>query len=400
VKRTYEYRLYPRKAEQKALGLLLEQHREVYNRALEQCKNVYEATGKGQSAINQWAYFRDWRNAFDDLMLNASSLQHTLRRLDKAFGAFFRRVKAGDTSGYPRFKGKDRLKSIEYTYGDGVKLEYDAAFDRFVLHMQNVGSLKVKLHRFLPDSAKIKHVVIKRQASGWYVFLQLECPDLEDIKPNGLPSVGADMGLLRLLTLSDGTQLDNPRWFRQALDELRRAQRRLARAKKGSNRRKDKRQIVAKLHEHVAKARRDFWHKLTHWLVNTYGLIALEQLNLAFMTRNSRLSLSAHDAGLGAFQTLLCYKAVEAGSHVSFVNPAYTSQACSGCGWIVEKPLSVRAHSCPNPDCLLELDRDVNAAINILNLALKSAWIGPSAVNVAALQGKRRLRSSPLNRGE
>ncbi len=116
MKRTYEYRLYPRKAEQKALDLLLEQHREVYNRALEQCKNVYEATGTGQRAINPWSYFRDWRNAYGDLLLNASSLQHTLRRLDKAFGAFFRRVKAGETPGYPRFKGKDRLKSIAYTH--------------------------------------------------------------------------------------------------------------------------------------------------------------------------------------------------------------------------------------------------------------------------------------------
>ena len=418
MKRTYEYRLYPRRAEVKALNRLLEQHREVYNRALEQCKNGYEATGKGLSALSQWPYFRDWRNTFSDLLINASSLQHTLRRLDKAVGAFFRRVKAGETPGYPRFKGKDRLKSIEYTYGDGCKLEYDEAFDRFVLSVQNAGNIKVKLHRFLPDLARVKHVVIKRQASGWHVFLQLECPNPQDIQPNGLPPVGGDMGLLRLLSLSDGTLIDNPRWLRESLAELRSSQRRLARAKKGSNRRKDKRLLVAKLHEHVANIRKDFWHKLTYWLVHTYGLIALENLSLDFMLRNSHLSLSAHDAGLGAFQTLLCYKAVDAGSHATFVNAAYTSQACSGCGELVEKSLSVRVHSCPNPECLLELDRDVNAAINILDLALvpsgrlgilmpttlrpdgQSAWIGPSVANVAAVQGKRRLRSSPIFRGE
>jgi putative transposase len=372
MKYTYEFRLYPRKREEAALKTLLEQHREVYNRALEQCKNAYEATGKGQSAMSQWPYFRDWRKAYDDLILNASSLQHTLRRLDKAFAAFFRRVKAGETPGFPRFRGKDRMKSIEYTYGDGVHLEYDEYFDRFVLTVQNVGSLKVKQHRFLPDGAKVKHSVIKCKASGWFVFLQFECPDPLPVAPNGLPEVGGDMGLLRLLTLSDGTEIDNPRWLRQALDELRRAQRRLARAKKGSNRRKDKRQVVARLHEHIANQRRDFWHKLTYWLTHHYGLIALEELNLAFMTRNLHLSLSTHDAGLGAFQTLLCYKAVEAGSHVTFVNPAYTSQVCSGCGEIVEKDLSVRLHQCPNPDCLLELDRDLNAARNILNLALNA----------------------------
>ena len=141
------------------------------------------------------------------------------------------------------------------------------------------------------------------------MFLQLECPDPPPAEPNGLPAVGGDMGLLRLLTLSDGTAIDNPRWLRHSLDELRRAQRRLARALKGGQNRKDKRLIVAKLHEHVANTRRDFWHKLTYWLVHRYGLIALEDLNLAFMTRNEYLSLSAHDAGLGLFQMLLCYKA-------------------------------------------------------------------------------------------
>src|SRR5262249_46223605 len=152
----------------------------------------------------------------------------------------------------------------------------------------------------------------------------------EEPKPNGLPAVGGDMGLLRLLSLSDGTLIDNPRWLRESLAELRRAQRRLARAQKGGSNRQDKRRVVAQLDEHIANIRRNFWHKLTCWLVHNYGLIALEQLELSFMTRNRHLSLSAHDAGLGIFQKLLCYKAVEAGSHVTLVNPRYTSQVCSG----------------------------------------------------------------------
>ncbi len=378
MKRTYEYRLYPRKAEQAALERLLEQHREVYNAALAQCRNAYEATGQHQSALSQWPYFRDWRNTFPDLILNASSLQHTLRRVDKAYAAFFRRVKAGQTPGHPRFKGENRFHSVEYTYGDGAKLEYDDDYDRFVLKVQNVGSIKVKLHRFLPDTAKIKQVVITRKASGWYVGLQLECPDPLPAQPNGKPAVGGDMGLLRLLTLSDGTQIDNPRWLRQSLDELRRAQRRLARALKGSQNRKDKRLIVAKLHEHVANVRRDFWHKLTHWLVHHYGLIVLEDLSLDFMLRNAHLALSAHDAGLGLFRQLLDYKAESAGSHVTTVNAAYTSQVCSGCGLIVEKDLSVRVHRCP--ECHLELDRDLNAARNILKLAFSPPGSGGQAL--------------------
>ncbi len=247
-----------------------------------------------------------------------------------------------------------------------------------MLHVQKVGAIKVKLHRLVPHDATIKHVVLKRKASGWYVGLQLECPDPLPAQPNGLPAVGADMGLLRLLTLSDGTQIDNPRWLRQSLDELRRAQRRLARARKGSHRRQDRRQIVARLHEHVANVRRDFWHKLTHWLVQHYGLIVLEDLNLAFMTRHEHLALSAHDAALGRFRQLLDDKAAEAGSHVTTVNAAYTSQACSGCGVMVEKDLSVRVHRCP--ECSLELDRDLNAARNILNLAFSPPGLGGQAL--------------------
>ncbi len=406
MNRTYEYRLYPRKHEREALEALLSQHREVYNRALEQSKHAYAATGQHQSAISQWAYFRDWRKAFPDLMLNASSLQHTLRRLDKAFAAFFRRVNAGEQPGYPRFKGKDRPKSIEYIYSDGCRLEYDDAYDRMVLYVQHVGKIKIKLHRFgLLLSSTIKHVIIKRKASGWYVFLMLDCLDPLPAEPNGLPAVGGDMGLLRLLTLSDGTAIDNPRWLRHSLDELRRAQRRLARAQKGSQNRKDKRLLVAKLHEHVANTRRDFWHQLSSWLVHTYGLIALEDLHLAFLTHNEHLSLSAHDAGLGLFQTLLSYQAGDAsrrdrtnqpgvgssvsagGSHITLVNPAYTSQVCSGCGRRVPKALGVRVHRCPHPDCHLELDRDVNAARNIL----KRAFV-PSSDGCPSGSGGRRER--------
>ena len=376
---TFEYRMYPRKRQCGLLEQLLEQGREVYNAALRQCRNAYEATSTHQTALSQWPYFRDWRNTFSDLLLNASSLQHILRRVDKAYAAFFRRLKAKETPGHPRFKGTERFNSLDYTYGDGCKLDYDGRYDRYVLRIQNVGEIKVKLHRPIPANAKIKHVVVKRRASGWYVCLMLELPDTE-AAPNRLPPVGIDVGLLHLLTLSDGGQIDNPRWLRGALADLRVGQRRMARRTKGSSGRKAARHIVAKLHEHVANVRRDFWHKVTYRLVHTYGLIALEQLTLAFMTRNTHLALSAHDAGLGAFQATLGYKAANAGSQVVFVNPAYTSQACSGCGVIVEKELSVRLHSCPH--CGLELDRDLNAAINILRRALESARTEPSGANV------------------
>jgi len=390
---TYAYRLYPRNAELKRLDILLWHGRMVYNLALEVCKNTYEATGERIKPMALWCYFRDWRNQLpeDERLLNASSLQQILRRLQKSYAAFFRRVKAGETPGYPRFKGRDRFNSVEYTYGDGCKL--NVGEKHTTLYIQNMGNLKVKFHRPLPPCTHIKHMILKRKASGWYVYLQCEVPDTEFI-PNGKPKVGVDLGLLRLLTLSNGVMIDNPRWLRTSLAKLRVDQRRLSRRVKGSQRRRKARQQVALLHEQVANTRKDFWHKTTHELVNRYGVIAIEAISPRFMLANRRLSLSASDAGWGMFRQLLESKAVNAGAQVVAVNPAYTSQMCSACGAIVPKNLSVRVHECPQYQ--LVLDRDQNAALNIL----KSAWIEPSGVNVGSVRPVRSLRSSPINRGE
>lgn len=385
---TYEYRLYPRRAEVKHLEQMLEQGREVYNATLAECKAFYETNGKGMKGLSQWSYFREWRKQ-DGILLNASSLQHLLRRLDKAYSAFFRRIKVGETPGHPRFKGEGRFNSLEYTYGDGCKLSYDETRDRFTLYVQNIGDVKVKMHRLLPVDATIKHVVLKRKASGWYVNLQCEVPQ-PDVQPDDKPTVAADVGLLRLLTFSDGTELDNPRWLRGSLAKLRRAQRCLSRRKQGSKRRQKARHHVARLHEHVANTRKDFWHKTTRKLVNTYGAIGLEELNLTFMLQNGHLSLSAHDAGLGIFYVLLERKAANAGVQIVYVDPAYTSQVCSECGCFVEKALSVRVHQCPQ--CGLSIDRDLNAARNIFRLAFESAWTEPSGANVGGC-AVRSLRS-------
>ena len=391
--RTYRYRLYPTKAQMRALDFLLWQGRTLYNAALEQRITAYKETGDSVTYPQQWAHFRDLRNATPDTLgqLNATSMQQLLRRLDKAFKAFFRRLKAGETPGFPRFKGRHRFNSLEYRYGDGCKLRFDDR-ERALFYVQNAGEIKVKYHRPIPDDAVIKHVILKRRNRKWYVCLQLELTDPVVTAHPG-PAVGIDMGLHSLLALSDDATVDNPRWLRSSLAKLRVAQRRMARRKKGSHRRRKAAEQVARLHERIANQRRDFWHKLTRQLVDTYGLIALEDLTLAFLTANHHLALSAHDAGLGEFQQLLAYKAENAGTQVVTVNPAYTSQVCSGCGVMVEKDLSVRVHRCP--DCGLTLDRDVNAARNVLSLAVESARTGPPERNVAGC-GERALGSSLL----
>lgn len=380
--RTYKYELRPTDEQAQALDFLLWQARNVYNAALAQRIRTYQDTSKGIQYAGQWAHFRDERRAQPDTLgkLNASSLQQMLRRLDKAFSAFFRRVKAGETPGFPRYKGRRRFKSLEYTYGDGCKLRV-AAEGRASFYVQNVGEMRLAYHRAVPDNGKIKHVVLKQANQRWYVCLMLEMPDPAPV-PERCPSrpVGVDMGLKSLLALSDGTTLDNPHWLGESLTKLRRLHRHAARQVKGSHRQRKTHAQIARLHEHIANQRRDFWHKATRQLVRTHDLIAVEDLNLGFMTRNRHLARTAHDAGLNVFAHHLLYKAEEAGVKVVAVDPRQTSQTCSGCGVLVPKDLSVRVHDCP--ECGLTLDRDINAARNILALARDPARTGRSGLNV------------------
>jgi putative transposase len=233
-------------------------------------------------------------------------------------------------------------------------------------YIQNVGEIKVIYHRPIPEGSNIKHVVVKRFNEKWYVCLMMEIPDAPKATHQGC-CVGIDMGLKSLLATSDGILVENPQWLRESQSQLRIAQRKVARRKKGSNRRRKAVQQVANLHEKIANQRKDYWHNVARELANHYSLVALEDLNLKFMSRNKHLALSSYDAGLGMFTQLIAYKVEETGGQLVVVNPAYTSQTCSKCGVIVEKSLAVRVHRCP--ECGLELDRDVNAARNILQKA-------------------------------
>ena len=382
--RTYKYRLYPNRVQKELLDKLLEIHRSVYNDALTERRIAWKRCRVSVSYYAQANQLTASRAIDDDLAFaNYSSLQHTMRRLAKSFASFFRRVKAGQTPGYPRYKGRKRFDSFEYTYGDGCKLRLG---QRVRFYIQNVGELRIKYHRPVPDT--IKHVIIKRSLGKWYACLQWKAPDTIAPVHDG-PAVGIDMGLHHLLALSDDTFVENPRWLRGSLLHLRVAQRRLARRKRGSHRRRKAAFQVARRHERVSNQRRDIWHKVTTELVQTYSLIAIEDLPLAFMTHNRSLALSTHDAGLGMFKAMLAYKAEEAGTLLILVNPRNTSQMCSSCGSIVRKGLSVREHVCPT--CGLIIDRDTNAACNILELART----GPSGHKVSGY-AMPVLRSFPL----
>jgi putative transposase len=315
--------------------------------------------------LDQSKQLKAIRAAGDVGVANFSACQDVLRRLDKSFAAFFRRLKAGKKAGYPRFRSRFRYDSLTYpSWGNGCAVHASGR-----LYLQGVGDLKVKWHRPLPGDATIKTTTAKREAGRWYVCFSVEMTESELLPASDL-AIGIDVGLTTFAVLSDGKEMTNPRHFRAAERRLRVAQRKLARRMKRSRRRQKARQELARAHLHVANQRRDFHHKTAHALVMEYGLIGVEELNIMGLA-GSMLAKSVHDAGWGQFVSILSDKAAEAGRVLVKVNPAGTTQGCSSCGAHVPKKLSDRWHSCA---CGLSISRDVNAALNILRLAIGLGW--------------------------
>jgi len=360
MRKAFKYRLYPNRPQVEALDAMLGAHRRLYNLALRDRRDTYETERRSVSYGEQSGRFKESRKVLPSFAaLNFSSAQATLRRLDKAFKAFFRRVQAGECPGYPRFRGEERFRTVEFpSYGDGCKLK-----DNGRLYIQRIGHIKVKLHR--PIEGRIKTVSLKRSCGKWYVVFSCDLGDAPEATGDD-PAVGIDLGLKSFLVTSDGASVEPPRYYRKATKKLRRAQRSLSRKRKGSKRRGKAREKVARLHEKTANQRRDFHHKEARKLVDTHGLIACEVLNVRGISR-SHLAKATHDAGWAQFVNILVSKAEEAGVRVVAVNPRNTTQACSRCGALpeVKKTLSDRVHSC---GCGYTQDRDVNAAENVLRL--------------------------------
>lgn len=378
MRRTFKYRAKPSRTTEQNAFRWLELCRLLYNTALEQRVLLWQQHKKSLSAYSQNYQLPELKQEFPEfLSVGSQVLQEVIARLDKAYKSFFRRVKRGETAGFPRFKGKDRYHSFTLSQ-TGWKLLDDSR-----LQITNVGIFKFKQHR--PILGKIKTITVRYTSTGkWYL-----CFSCDEVPPKPYPrtnkSIGIDVGLESFLTDSNGNKVENPRWFRRVMKSLRRKQRRLDRRKKGSKRRAKAKHQVALAHEKVANQRLDFLHKLSTDLVRKFDLISVEDLSIKNMVKNHHLALSINDAGWGKFLELLTYKAEEAGKTIVQVNPKNTSQWCSGCGVIVNKSLAVRTHKCPH--CGLEIDRDHNAAINIL------ARAEPAVVNVDQ-KIERRLRTS------
>jgi putative transposase len=358
VKRSFRYRLKPNRQQARSLSRILEVHRQLYNAALQERREAWRMCRVSVTYCMQANQLKELRSFDEDVaFLNYSSCQQTLRRLDKAFRAFFRRLREGQEPGYPRFKGRRRFKSASYVYGDGIKLKDGR------LYVQNVGRVRIRLHRPLPEGATIKQVVLRRTGTGeWYATFQIELPEVPVERHTG-PAVGIDLGLEHFAALSTGELVPNPRWFRESEAALARVQRQRSRCRRCSRRYHELSRRITRLHEKIARQRRDFQHKLSRRLTGEFSLIAVERLSVQGLAR-SRLAKSVHDAAWSQFLFFLGYKGAETGSQVIEVAANGTSQECACCGCVVPKSLSEREHVCPS--CGFTAPRDVNAALNIL----------------------------------
>ena len=351
--KAFRYRIYPTAKQEKALSQTLDTCRFLYNDALDSRIQCYKQ-GKSISAFDLMKVLAGQHNDYQK-QVHSQVLQDALKRLDKAYQNFFRRVKEGKGKvGFPRFKNKDRYHSFTYPQS-GFRLTNDCKR----ITLSKIGDIKLKYSRAV--EGKIKTCTVLRDVDQWFVILTCEN---EVIKfKNNKPEVGIDVGITSLAVLSDGTVIDNPRTLKHSEKKLAKEQRRLSRRIKGSNNREQQKIEVAKVHRRIRRQRSDFLHKLSTNFVNNYGIITFEDLNIKGMLKNHCLAKHISDASWNQLISLTQNKAESAGSEVRLVNPRGTSQKCSQCGKTVKKTLAERTHKCPY--CGLVMDRDLNASLNI-----------------------------------
>ena len=364
--RTFRYRIYPSRKQRVRLHRQFSLCRDMYNSLLKECRGVYRRDGTSLHRRNDLCRMtkeiKDKDSRFNAVY--SQSLQNVADRLAKAYQHFFRRVKeraAGNRvkAGFPRFKR--RVTSITYPQAEthGRPVFYFKSENR--LHVPKIGSIPIVLHRVPRES--IKTLTIKQDRAGqWFACFACEIDETTGTPAEG--EIGIDVGIEHFATLSDGTIIENPGYLRKSEKRLKRLHRRVSRKKKGSRNRRKAVRRLARHHVHIADLRYDFLHRTSRMLIDRYGLIAVEKLNVSNMLKNHRLAKHIQDAAWNTFIGMLRYKAVTARAELVEVNPGYTSQMCSRCGNSVPKKLSVRIHRCPH--CGFETHRDVNAARNIL----------------------------------
>src|SRR5712692_4272006 len=361
--RTFEYRLYPHKEQSRRLVQCLQESRHLYNEMLEVVKAHYEDKGTFPGKYDLTARFKGRGGEH----VPATTVQCLADRLSKALKRFLARKELALKGDFPRFKKGNQWPSIHLRqYGKDVYLHEDQK--HLIIPAKMWKSIKIKLHRPIEGPPKTVHLVL-RVDGQWYALIVCETIPQTDHLPSACehPDIGIDVGLKSFLTDSQGKTVDNPRFYRTSQRTLRRKQRQLCRRKKGSHRRRKAAKNVAQSHLKINRQRRDHHFKTAKPYAEGYQRIAVEDLQITNMVKNHHLAKSITDASWSAFLDILEAKAENAGHQVIRVNPRFTTQACSKCGELIQKSLSVRTHICTS--CGYVADRDVNAAKNILSKA-------------------------------
>ena len=376
--RSFKFRLYPARQQKVILQSWLSECRNLYNEALAERKNAWEKTSASITCYMQLNNLPGLKQTKPALAgVHSQVLQDTLRRVDKAFKNFYSRMKKGQKPGYPRFKHAGRYNSFTFPQS-GFELEGKK------LLLSKIGPINIKRHRQI--NGMIKTCTIKQEAGKWHAIFTADLQPAPQTAPRPTTAIGIDAGLVHIITLSTGETVAHPKFYKKAEQRLAFEQRHLSRKKKGSKNRMKQKLQIQNVHMKIANKRQDFLHKLSRQLVSDYGIIAYENLeiqnmqmktparcatklhNSATVCRCRGLSKSIADASWGILMRMLDYKVEEAGSQVIKVDAGYTSQMCSRCGAVAKKMLSERTHSCTS--CGLVMDRDHNAAINILKKGL------------------------------
>ncbi|NET82396.1 MAG: transposase [Moorea sp. SIO1F2] len=397
MRAAYQYRLRLTKSQEVEIEKWLDMLRHQYNYLLADRFNWYEQNRCSINSCPLVCYLPDLRNNPDYFsqkktlpqlkkdrpwykVVQSQVLQDCVKRVDLAFKRFLKGDSNGKKSGRPRFKGKNRYKS--FTFPSLSKNPINGN----IMTLPKFGKVKMIYHRPIPEGFKVKTATITRKADGYYVTLSIQDDSVPDIIPVDSASnpVGIDMGLKSFLVKSDGSEVPIPQYYRKAQKRLKKIQKAVSRSKKGSNNRKKVVTKLGKAHKKVADTRKDFHFKTAKELLDNHDLVAHEKLNIKGLAK-TKMAKSVLDAGWGQFLSILSTKAENAGLLTVAVNPRNTSQNCSNCGTKVPKKLKDRIHSCPH--CGYTADRDVNAAINILKLAVGHS-VGSKAFRVSeALAG-------------
>ena len=337
---------------------VLEVCREIYNAALQERRDAHRISRKTISFFDQVLQIKDIRRERADVgKLYAMVCEDSLRRVHHAYNAFFDRCEKGQKPGFPRFKGKNQYNSFAYRR-QGFKLQGDR------LTLSKLGAVRLRLSR--PVEGTVKRVMIKRQVDGWFAILTVEENQAPWFPRTG-DSVGIDVGIENLATLSTGEIIENPQYLKASARKLRIAQRKVSKKRLRGSNRKRAAVLIRQVHQKITNQRRDFFHKATNGIIREFDEIAVEDLNISGLIKNHSLAKSISDAAWNTFILILTAKAENAGRKVWKVPAAFTSQDCSRCGNRVKKSLAVREHRCIG--CGLVLHRDHNAAINILGRA-------------------------------